>query len=710
MKVVLLSLYVSLCFGLGKLEAERVYSLEEGNSLKDFVLAEDEVYVESKAFSSFRLLQKRLKENWPQAVLMEEKGNAALVRFPTTQKLEEVLRDSDLKQNLGRAELLPVLYLKDKSIRGVESRRVVTGEVLIKAVSQKAAMQLSQKFGQPTVSSTQLKESWVLHYANALEALEQVERMRKQGIKAQVILAREMSRRLVPNDKLYKKQWNLNPLNLIFSTPNIPFLDINVESAWDSVTGQGITIAIVDDGLQVKHPDLKAHVATKFEGLNLNLNGGRSNNPNPKKNNYHGTACAGMAAAVGNNEKGVAGVAFNAKLAGIRLIARQFTDIQAAFALSWQRDKISIYSNSWGPLDGGINLDESLPEELTLNAIQQGVTTGRNGRGNLFFWAAGNGRGSGDHSNYDGYANLRYVFAIGAYDSFGKQAFYSESGANLLVVAPSDGGNAPVVSTDLKGKRGSNKRKSYTNFGGTSAAAPQVAGVAALILERNPNLGWRDVKEILIRTANQQSLEISTNGVGSIDSVLAGDEGFMTNGGGFAFSHSYGAGRVSAAAAVGLAGTWTNLAAEEASPLLSYSNLDLSFSKTNDVIATFLFTTNVIQTNEVQANINLRVETVTFTADIKGAKRNNLAFELTSPSGMKTIVPPRSHDEEFGLENWTFSSVRHWGESSEGIWTLRAKNLADDATIVSQEGSGKSQTNIAEVVSLSLQLFGTKIE
>ena len=715
MKVRALLLAV-LSFGLLSVKAEKVYFLKEGNSFQSFVLAENEVYVEPKAFTSFRLLQKRLTEYWPEAVLLEECDNAALVKLPPTQMLETVLKDSNLKQKLGRAKLLPVLYFKKaKGVRGAEKRRIVTDKVLIKAVDERTAKQLSRQFGGSAFASTSLKNRWMLYYANALNGLEQVERMRKQGVEAHVMLAKEMSRRFVPNDKFYSSQWHLKvpltgsisfPPKLTYYVDTTTLLDINVESAWDSVTGNGVTIAIVDDGLQTKHPDLKAHVATKFEGLHLNLNGGRLDNPRPKKSrNYHGTACAGMAAAVGNNRKGVVGVAFNAKLAGIRLIAREFTDEQAAQALSWQKDKISIYSNSWGPEDSGQYLDDALPGELTVNALQQGVETGRGGLGSLFFWAAGNGRSNGDHSNYDGYANSRYVIAVGAYNSGGNQAYYSESGANLVIVAPSDGG-IPVFTTDLRGKRG-DRRRSYTFFGGTSAAAPQAAGLAALMLERNPDLGWRDVKEILIRTANRQGLA-ATNDIGIV--ATDGNEKFSTNGAGWVFSHSYGAGRLDATAAVNLAATWTNLGAEEASPLLSYSNLNLGFDQTNDAVKTFLFTTNTNDINPATAFINLRVETVVFTVDVRGVIRSNLVFELTSPSGMKTVVPSRIHDSELGLKEWTFSSVRHWGESSEGVWTLRAKNSATNMITISENDFGELEANKAEVVSMGLQIFGTKIE
>ncbi|MBX7158052.1 MAG: S8 family serine peptidase [Verrucomicrobiae bacterium] len=671
------------CYGFGE-----IYSLNQNGQTHHYLLAEDEVYAEAASFKSSRLLLRRLAEYWPQATVLEEYDEAALIRLPSYQNAKGMMDWQTVHKSTG-IEFFPVLYAQDKKgvVRNEKTRFFASAKVVVSLRSRKKAKRLARRFGKASLLSSNAQgNEWILKYQTVWEALKQVEIMQKKDVKAQVMMAHMVSKRLILNDVFYDDLWQLKDQIPLATIP----MDMNVEPAWDSVSGVGVGIAIVDDGLDIKHPDLKANIPARREKLNVNFNRRKiSFNPKPKRRDIHGTACAGLAAAVGNNAKGVAGVAYDATLVGIRLIAKPFTDEQAAMAMTWRSDRIFIYSSSWGPFDSGQDLLEAAPGPLLQEALKNGVQSGRVGRGSIYIWAGGNGRDVGDNANYDGYANSRYVIAVGAYDKKGEQSYYSESGANLVVVAPSSGDdfNTQGVYTTLAKKRG--KHRAYTLFTGTSASAPQVAGVIALMLQKNPNLGWRDVKEILIRTANRDGL-IATNEI-SFDAT-AGNEKFATNAAGFIFSHSYGAGRVDAGQAVALAAMWTNLATET-SQLLTFSNLDIPFSQTNNVVAPF----------EVSSNENMRVETVLFSIDASGVIRSNLVLELTAPSGMKSVVPYRYQDQNIGLTNWTFSSVRHWGESSQGTWQLRARNLGPNIVTLSP-----NETETAIVHSVSLQLFGTK--
>src|SRR6185436_2047641 len=113
------------------------------------------------------------------------------------------------------------------------------------------------------------------------------------------------------------------------------------------------------------------------------------------------------------------------------------------------------------------------------------------------------GRASNDNCNFDGYANSRYGIAVGAVDDNGQQAPYSESCSALLVSAPSGGGTRGLTTTDLVGPAGADPGDYTNGFSGTSAAAPVVSGVAALMLARNPALTWRDVQHLLVRSSRQ---------------------------------------------------------------------------------------------------------------------------------------------------------------------------------------------------------------
>ena len=261
--------------------------------------------------------------------------------------------------------------------------------------------------------------------------------------------------------------------------------------------------------------------------------------PTPVKMTFHGTACAGVAAAVGNNTLGVSGVAPEATLYGLRLIAGPFTDAETAEALTRAPDQIQISSNSWGPSDSG--RVKGGAGVLARAALKSAAETGRDGKGTIITWAGGNGADNNDNSNYDTYANSIYTISVGATSSSSLRSFYSEPGANVVICAPSNGGALGIATTDVVGSNGYSSSSSplganYTNtFGGTSSACPAVAGTVALMLERNPDLGWRDVQEILIASAYKIN---PTNG------------DWIVNAGGFNFNHNFGAGLIDATAAV----------------------------------------------------------------------------------------------------------------------------------------------------------------
>ena len=482
-------------------------------------------------------------------------------------------------------------------------------------------------------------------------------RVRSEVTAVEPQLARQQKKRFIPNDTLFTQQWHLRNTG---QSGGLAGADVNVTSVWDSYKGAGLRIGVVDDGLQTAHPDLSTNADTVND---YDWNDGTPNDPNPVLTaDFHGTSCAGVAAGRGNNNLGISGAAPEATLVGLRLIGAATTDSQEAEAMGWKNDIIQVKSNSWGPTDDARRLEG--PGTLTLAALQTAVTSGRGGKGTIILWAGGNGGDVGDDSNYDGYANSIYTIAVAALSNDGTRAYYSEPGANLVVTAPSSGGTLGIVTTDLTGTNGYNTGSvagelsdtNYTNdFGGTSSATPLAAGCVALVLQANPNLGWRDVQEILIRSATKNHVA---------------DTDWADNAAGIHFNHKYGAGLINTQAAVTLASTWTNLVAQT-STSSAQTGLSVAIPDNN--------ATGITRSFDLSAS-NLRVEQVALTLSATHTSRGHLAVTLTSPSGMVSRLAERHADTGDHYSAWTFSSVRCWGENSQGIWTLRVSDLTSGTT------------------------------
>ena len=334
------------------------------------------------------------------------------------------------------------------------------------------------------------------------------------------------------NDPLYGCQWHLNNERQLKG--GIPDEDINVEAVWDAGSlGAGVNVVVVDDGMDYEHEDLSANVNT---ARNHDYTGG-DDIYDPFE--YHGTAVAGIIAAR-DNSLGVRGVAPRATLYGYNLFLDS-TDANEADAM--RRDlETDVSNNSWGPGDGrGLDAAPGIWEM----AIEKGITEGSNGKGIFYAWAAGNGASVGDNSNFDGYANHYGVTAACAVNDQGKRSAYSEEGANLWVCAPSSD-----FTRDRHGITTTTNDDFYRDdFGGTSAAAPIVSGVAALVRSANSDLSWRDVKLILAASARQNDAD----NTGWEDGALQ----YGSDTARYHFNHEYGFGVVDAAAAVDLADGWT---------------------------------------------------------------------------------------------------------------------------------------------------------
>ncbi|MCL5097716.1 MAG: S8 family serine peptidase, partial [Candidatus Omnitrophica bacterium] len=352
-----------------------------------------------------------------------------------------------------------------------------------------------------------------------------------------------------PNDPYFGYQWYLENRNSNGATLGV---NMNVRAAWPISTGSNVLIAVADDGVELDHPELAKRAAG---APHFNFYSGTPDGNPSSPSSAHGTAVAGLAAAEANNHRGVTGVAPQAHLASWVIFSADDylpSEEQMMDMYQYQSNLVSVENHSWGnagstPLEPGV---------LEQTGISNAVTWGRGGRGVVMVRSAGNGRNERQNANDDGYASSPLAIAVGAVRQDGRAASYSNPGACLLVAAPSGDdakGFPTLLTTDLVGANGYNQI-AYTNdladytsspfgFSGTSAAAPQISGLVALILGANPNLTYRDVQQILIQSARHWDLA---------------DPDMTTNGAGFRVSHNVGFGVPDAGFAVRMARTWIN--------------------------------------------------------------------------------------------------------------------------------------------------------
>jgi subtilisin family serine protease len=558
---------------------------------------------------------------------------------------------------LPSAEKLAAMPEAAAAARRQAARRIATSKLLVRMEHPEEKWSALAPLRPLDYTVSLLKGWYLVSFPDAFAALDAAGRMtRDGGWEFTPVFARSFERRQASgtlqrsvNDPLFEKQWHLAVDN-----------GIRMNASWDVATGRGINVAIVDDGLDVKHEDL-TNAYPLETNYHRNFNEGTRNDPAPAKpDQNHGTACAGLVAATGFNNLGVIGVAPEARLMGLRLIADPAGDDATGEALAWQPAGLvtHVSSNSWGPTDDGMDLGRS--GALQRAGLQMAAINYRGGLGTIFSVSAGNGREEGDDSSYDEFSGSRFVIGVGAINRKGEPSSYSEAGMNVAISAMGGETKPPemVWTTNNSGEAAladlqekfetSTAPVHYTDaFNGTSAAAPQVSGAAALLLQRNPNLGYRDVKEILMRTARKTGLS-------------GGDE-FRDNGGGFSFSHNFGAGALNVSAALDLASNWVNLGPLR---LISMENNAVQSIPDGSLAgATFSF--------DFSNALRLRVESVEVIVNVEHAKRGDVGFVIISPSGMISVAENRPKDEGANFEDFLFTSVRHWGENSAGVWRVR---------------------------------------
>ena len=461
------------------------------------------------------------------------------------------------------------------------------------------------------------------------------------------------------------------------------FNAIDLGRLGDEYTGLGVKVGIYDDGVQKTHADLRDNYDASLEVV---INGVAAS-PGVGK---HGTAVAGIIAATEDNGIGGSGIASGVDFAGVNVFSGAASGSGMLSAIG-QMDKFHVTNSSWNwtatysdPLTGSFGRQFNA-------ALEDGYDNGRGGLGTAIVNSAGNDwlKDTRD-ANTSMFDSTRYTITVGAVADTGFVSSYSNRGANILVSAPSSGGSKGVTTTDIEGAGGYSSGDSYSYFGGTSAAAPVVTAVIALMLEANPNLGIRDIKEILALSAEHtgSALNGAKSGTEAFGWSTNGADDF--NGGGLHFSNDYGYGQVNAYAAVRLAEAWSEFGAAHtaANEVTASANGPLNRAITDNGVTTF----NVNMTK------NIDIEHVDLTLTLTHPNVKELRVELVSPDGTKSIVltPGTGTAQSASNWTWTFGSEQFLGELSAGTWQVR---------ITDTKGG-----NAGTISSYKLEAFGSNVD
>jgi serine protease len=331
----------------------------------------------------------------------------------------------------------------------------------------------------------------------------------------------------VPNDPLYTQQWHYYEANG----------GLNLPGAWDKSTGAGVNVAVIDTGYR-PHADLSGQILPGYDfitsaAIGADGNGRDSDASDTGDSTYagqcggglpaqddtsswHGTHVAGTIAAKTNNGLGVAGVAYGAKIVPVRVLGKcggYTSDI--ADAMVWASGG-AVTGAPANPNKARV-LNLSLGGSGACDATTQNAINSARSRGAVVVVAAGNSNVNAANANP---ANCAGVITVAAVGRSGGKASYSNYGANVDVAAPGGDSGGAILSTWNAGTT-TPAADNYGYMAGTSMATPHVAGVAALMLAKNPNLTPDEVEAKLKATARAFPAACSGCGAGIVNAAAA---------------------------------------------------------------------------------------------------------------------------------------------------------------------------------------------
>lgn len=496
-----------------------------------------------------------------------------------------------------------------------------------------------------------------------------------------------------PNDPSYFKQTYL--------------WEIEFNNIWKEYSGKGVKIAIYDQGFVPDHSDLEISKDTYY-----------SNFDHPYfKFGQHALMVASIIGAKTNNGIGISGIASSANITSHQLPFGESKKISMKFALNYD-----IVNNSWGSRE--LNLDQNLyPIHYDiLNAeIENAIVSGRGNLGTNIVFASGNSNLIGHDTNADYTHQSALVINVGgskegAYsDLFPNKQLHSfpTNSANILVAAPATN-IATLMGRDLNFDENVelSSTSSDINSHGTSFAAPIVSGIIALMLEANPNLGFRDVKKILALSATPHK----HNNVNSAT---------FYNGGGFLFNRKHGFGVVNAKNAVKLAESWTKISAF--SNMKIYSEYSSSFMHaiiSQDVKVNGENAKRFTLSKKLDANIEIEALTLELKATFPDIL-SNIDIDLISPLGTRATLLSRFGyskilnksfiDSSLNSVNWKFSTQNFLGEhyAGEQEWKVEFILYSDTtqsfSDLLKKISDRKAEQTHVIVEFFDLKLFGSSL-
>ncbi|WP_172839446.1 S8 family serine peptidase [Tateyamaria omphalii] len=507
----------------------------------------------------------------------------------------------------------------------------------------------------------------------------------------------------LPTDTLFSQQWHLN------QTVG-GLLDLgDLSTIWDEYTGAGVEVVIVDDAIQRTHQDLDANYSsTKDWDFDNN-----DTDPSGVDGQNHGTAVAGI---IGANRDGVGtvGVAYDSTIFGFQVNGFISDTFMEQIELSIDNasgvtetvgvDRTAdIVNMSLGTMFASNYFDTFLTQSVMAaanQAIDEAAVVGRDGLGTIMVKSAGNSRltnpseGSGNQghdANASSWNANIHTISVAAVDQDGDVSIYSSHGANILISGFGTPFAGEVVTTDRMGNEGYNPGGgnqpadvNYTgSFNGTSAAAPMVSGVIALMLEANSELGWRDVQEILAYSARHVGTAIGSGTSGSEEYAWAFNGASTWNGGGLHFSNDYGFGLVDAFAAVRMAEMWTTANGANKTS----ANDTITF---NDVLnaSQTLTGSNIADSFTFTPSSNVEIEHVTVDINfLQWDDLGDLDIVLIAPDGTRIHLIDNVGENSgnatggFGSGRWEFTSPGLMGMNSTGTWTLELRD--QDSSVAS---------------------------